>query len=381
MDNSFPPPGPDEEVLLPSPSGRGAGGEGRGVVGGLEKGIASGPLVVPRPSPRPSPRGRGSQKVTLDDQGQLALRRHPDELRASYDFCVDLSRREAKNFYYSFLVLPGERRRSMCALYAFLRRTDDLADAPGPIERKAPALDAWRRGLDDSLDGRANAWPGLLALADSVRKHEIPPRYLHDVIDGVEMDLTPRPFSTFDDLSVYCYRVASVVGLSCLHIWGYRSDHGKAEALAESCGIALQLTNIIRDVREDALQGRVYLPQDDLRRFGIDPAELAAPRPTGRVRALLEYQGARAYEYYRKAEPLVSRVDPVGRPVLLAIVGIYRALLDEIVRRDYDVHTSRVALPGWRKLAITARSLVARFARTGVELDAEPLLAESTRYG
>jgi phytoene synthase len=304
-----------------------------------------------------------------------------NELRASYDFCSELSRREAKNFYYSFLVLPGDRRRSMCALYAFLRRTDDLADAPGPIERKAPALDAWRRGLDDALEGRTDAWPGFLALADSVKKHEIPARYLHEVIDGVEMDLTPRPFVTFEDLSLYCYRVASVVGLSCLHIWGYRSDHGKAEALAESCGIALQLTNIIRDVREDALQGRVYLPLDDLRRFGIDPAELAAPRPTGRVRALLEYQGARAYEYYRRAEPLVSRVDPVGRPVLQAMVGIYRALLDEIVRRDYDVLTSRVALPGWRKLAITARSLVARFARTSPELDHDPVLAESTHHG
>ncbi len=304
-----------------------------------------------------------------------------NELRASYDFCVELSRREAKNFYYSFLVLPGDRRRAMCALYAFLRRTDDLADAPGPVERKAPALDAWRLSLDEALDGRTEAWPGLLALADTVRKHEIPRRYLHDVIDGVEMDLIPRPFATFDDLTLYCYRVASVVGLSCLHIWGYRSDGGKAEALAESCGIALQLTNIIRDVREDALQGRVYLPQDDLRRFGIDPAELTAPRPTGRVRALLEYQGARAYEYYRRAEPLVARVDPVGRPVLLAMVGIYRALLDEIVRRDYDVLTSRVALPGWRKLAITARSLGARFARPGAEFDTDPILAESSRYG
>ncbi len=235
-----------------------------------------------------------------------------NELQASYDFCVDLSRREARNFYYSFLVLPGERRRSMCALYAFLRRTDDLADAPGPVEPKAPAIEAWRRDLDKALVGNFNTWPGLLALADSVRKHEIPLQYLHEVIDGVEMDLVPRSFATFEDLTVYCYRVASVVGLSCLHIWGYRSDGGKAEALAESCGVALQLTNIIRDVREDALQGRVYLPMDDLRRFGVDPAELAAPRPTGRVRALLEYQGARAYDYYRRAEPLVTTGRPGG---------------------------------------------------------------------
>ena len=203
------------------------------------------------------------------------------------------------------------------------------------------------------------------------------------MIDGVEMDLDPRPFSTFDDLSTYCYRVASAVGLSCLHVWGYQSDDGRAESMAEACGVALQLTNIIRDVREDARQGRVYLPQDELRRFGIDPAELAAPRPTGRVRALLEYQGGRAFEYYRRAEPLVERVDPVGRPVLRAIVGIYRALLEEIVRRDYDVLTARVHLPAWRKLTITARSLASRLGRPwpGPDREGGPVLAESTRRG
>jgi phytoene synthase len=307
------------------------------------------------------------------------------ELQASYDFCASLSRREAQNFYYSFLVLPGERRRSMCALYAFLRRTDDLADTPGPTSDKARAIRAWRHSLDDALGGRADAWPGLMALADVVRKHEIPPRYLHEVIDGVEMDLAPRPFADFADLGLYCHRVASVVGLSCLHVWGYRSNEGRAEALAEACGFALQLTNILRDVREDALNGRVYLPQDELRRFGVDPAELAASRPTSRVRALLEFQAGRAASYYRKAEPLVGLVDPVGRPVLVAIVGIYRALLDEIVRRDYDVFSGRVALPGWRKLAITARSLGSRFSQAEPDLITEPkpstILAESTHPG
>jgi len=299
------------------------------------------------------------------------------DLRASYDFCVSLSRREARNFYYSFLVLPPERRRSMCALYAFLRRTDDLADAPGPAPEKARSIDAWRRSLDDALGGRADDWAGLPALADTVHRHAIPPGYLHEVIDGVAMDLVPRPFATFDDLHRYCYRVASVVGLSCLHIWGFRSDGGRAESLAEACGVALQLTNIVRDVREDAIQGRVYLPQDDLRRFGVDPAELAAPRTTGRVRALLEFQGGRASEYYDLARPLAPLVDPVGRPVLLAIVGIYRALLDEIIRRDYDVLSERVSLPTYRKLAITLGSLGARFARP----HREPALAEPPRCG
>ncbi len=306
-----------------------------------------------------------------------------NELRDSYAFCAEVSRREARNFYYSFLVLPPARRRAMCALYAFLRRTDDLADSDGPVFEKALALESWRKSLEEALEGRADSWPGLAALADSVHRYRIPADYLHEVIDGVETDLEPHSYATFDDLYPYCYRVASVVGLSCLHIWGYRSDEGKAESLAESCGVALQLTNIIRDVREDAIQGRVYVPRDELRRFGVDPSELAAPRPTGRVRALLEYQGARAYEYYRRAEPLVHLVDPVGRPVLLAMVGIYRALLDEIVRRDYDVMTSRVSLPTWRKMAITVRSLGARFARDrqGPNSGLGPILAEPPRCG
>jgi len=298
-----------------------------------------------------------------------------NDLRASYDFCAGMSRREAKNFYYSFLVLPADRRRSMCALYAFLRRTDDLADAPGPVEGRVEALDAWRASLDAALAGRAEPWPGFAALADTVARHEVPARYLHDVLDGVGMDLHPRPFETFDDLALYCYRVASAVGLSCLHIWGYRSDGGKAEALAEACGLALQLTNIVRDVREDALIGRVYLPQEDLRRFGVTPQELAAPRATGRVHALLEYEGARAFDYYDRAAPLVGLVAPIGRPVLLAMVGIYRALLEEIVRRDYDVLSDRVTLPAWQKLAITVGSLRGRFARQA------PVVAEPQRCG
>ena len=298
-------------------------------------------------------------------------------LRSSYDFCVDLSKREAKNFYYSFLPLPADRRRSMCALYAFLRQTDDLADADVPVAEKAEALDLWRLGLDLALEGRPGVWPGWLALADTVARHRVPSRYLHDVLDGVTMDLSPSAFSTFDDLYLYCYRVASAVGLSCLHIWGFESEAGKAEGLAESCGIALQLTNIIRDIREDAKLGRIYIPADELARFGVEPEELAATRPTDRVRLLLEFQSARAYDYYRRAEPLVSLVDPVGRPVLLAISGIYRALLDEIVRRDYDVFASRVTLPTWRKLAITVRSLRGRFARP----KPVPILAEPPRCG
>lgn len=285
------------------------------------------------------------------------------ELRASYRFCGRLSKREARNFYYAFLLLPPARRHSMCALYAFMRHTDDLADEPGETDRKLQSLDAWKTELDDVLAGRSGTWPGLPALADTVAVHAIPHTLLHNVVEGVSMDLAPRDFETFDQLSDYCYHVASVVGLCCIHIWGYRSESGKAERLAVACGIALQLTNIIRDVREDARNGRIYLPREDLARFSVSADELTAARPSDRVRALLAFEAERAYSYYDQADGLIPLVDAVGRPVLKTIIGIYRGLLDEIARRDYDVMRERVSISGWRKSAIAVRSLSGRWSR------------------
>ena len=175
----------------------------------------------------------------------------------SYRYCELIARREARNFYYGFRLLPRDHRRSMCALYAFMRQTDDLADAPGTAFEKRTALASWRVQLTDALCGKMDKQPLWPALADTVRRHAIPLPYLNAVIDGVEMDIEPRPFRSFDELHRYCYHVASAVGLCCLSIWGYRSDGGRAERLAEACGVALQLTNILRDVREDALAGRV----------------------------------------------------------------------------------------------------------------------------
>lgn len=282
-------------------------------------------------------------------------------LRESYRVCGAIARREARNFYYSFLLLPSDRRRSMCALYAFLRHTDDLADEPGPRGAKERALASWRSALDAALAGDPAGWPGLPALADTVVRHGMPAQLLHAVIDGVSMDIEPRGYATFDELADYCYRVASVVGLCCLHIWGYRSDGGRAERLAEHCGLALQLTNILRDVRDDARAGRIYLPRDDMARFGVDPAELIAAGPPGEgVRELLAFEAERAYAYYDDARQLVPLVDPVGRPVLRTIVGIYRALLDEIVHRDYNVLAGRISLPPWRKIGIALGAIAGR---------------------
>ncbi|MDX2035135.1 MAG: phytoene/squalene synthase family protein [Isosphaeraceae bacterium] len=271
------------------------------------------------------------------------------ELVSSYRFCDDLSRREAKNFYYSFRLLPADRRASMTALYAFLRRTDDIADEPGTLDAKRAGVEQWRTALDDAIAGRGQAWPGLPALADIVEKHAIPVRYLIEVIDGVEMDLTRSTYATFDELHSYCYRVASAVGLSCLHVWGFRSDEGHAERLAEDLGIALQLTNILRDVREDALRERIYLPLEDLDRFGVAPSSFVASTTTPAHRRLFEFEATRARAYYEQAVGLERNVDPVGRPVLATIRGIYAALLDEIERAEYKVLECRRRVSSWKK--------------------------------
>ncbi|MFO0888657.1 MAG: phytoene/squalene synthase family protein [Isosphaeraceae bacterium] len=292
--------------------------------------------------------------------------KHEPECSASYRYCSELARREARNFYVSFLMLPAERRRSMCALYGFMRHTDDLADEAGEPEEKLAALGRWRGELDSALGGGEAAWPGLLAVADTVRRHRIPGHLLHAVIDGVAMDQTRRIYNNFAELSDYCYHVASAVGLCCLHIWGYESEGGRAERLAEACGLALQLTNILRDVREDAGLGRIYLPRDEMARFGVDAGDLRDERPTPQLRELLAFQADRAYGLYDQARMLVPLVDPIGRPVLVTIQGIYRALLDEIVRRDYNVLAGRVSVPGWQKLLIALGALPRRFVGRGI---------------
>jgi phytoene synthase len=289
-------------------------------------------------------------------------------LTSSYHFCGEIARLQARNFYHAFRLLPRAQRASMCALYAFMRHTDDLADSPVEPEAKAQALDAWQAELDAALAGLPARWPGLPALADTVARAGIPHHLLHAVIDGVRLDTIPRRFANFAELSHYCYLVASVVGLCCLHIWGYRSEGGKAERLAETCGLALQLTNILRDVREDARLGRIYLPLDELESFGVDPAELDSDQPSARLRDLFAFQAKRAYGFYNQASELVPLVLPQGRPVLLTIVGIYRALLDEIVRRDYNVLASRISISSWRKLAIAVHSIPQRFAGTSATL-------------
>jgi phytoene synthase len=279
-------------------------------------------------------------------------------LARSYAFCERLARREARNFYYAFRVLPRDQRLAMCALYAFLRIADDLSDGPGPPDAKRPLLAAWRRRLHQALAGsyshRLHA-----ALHHTVQSHAIPCEYLEAVLDGVEMDLEPVRFNTFGDLYPYCYRVASAVGLACIHIWGF--DDPRAKVHAEAAGIAFQLTNILRDLGEDAGRGRVYLPSEDLERFGYPADRLGRHERDEHFRALMRFEVERARGYYDAAGPLVELLRPGGRAVYLVLSRTYRALLDAIERRDYDVFSSRVRLSPWYKIGLALRALPVRW--------------------
>jgi 15-cis-phytoene synthase len=271
----------------------------------------------------------------------------------SYEYCRNVARARARNFYYSFLLLSGQQRKAMCAIYAFMRYCDDLSDEPGATRA---AIDRWRADLDDALDGRYSGHPVWPAFHDTVRRFGIPHRYFHEMIDGVASDLEPRRFATFSQLYGYCYHVASVVGLTVVHIFGFESP--KALELAEKCGIAFQLTNILRDIGEDVELGRVYLPAEDLVRFGVTEADLAAGIRTPAFTSLMKFETARARAYYEESSPLLDLVHRRSRASLWALIAIYSRLLDRIERCDYDVFSRRVRLSALEKSWIVVRAIV-----------------------
>jgi len=252
----------------------------------------------------------------------------------------------------------------MCGLYAFLRLTDDLADGPGALPEKTAALADWRQATDACLLGRYSH-PLHPAFDQTVKRFRIPLEYVRAAIDGVEMDLRRTRYATFAELYEYCYRVASVVGLCCIHIWGFRDDSAKRHA--ENAGVAFQLTNILRDLGEDAARGRVYLPLEDLNRFGVTPDDLCRTsalanglRPRG-FTELMRFEASRAREYYDAARPLLPLLPPPGRAVFLMMARTYRGLLDEIERRNYEVYSSRVRVSFWRRLAYFAEAMPLRW--------------------
>jgi squalene synthase HpnC len=272
---------------------------------------------------------------------------YSESVRASYAECNRIARAARSSFYLAFFGLRKEKRNALCALYAFMRLVDNVSDEPGALESKRHGLARWRAMLDEAAAGRTDAHVILPALADTITRFDIPTRYFHDLILGAEMDLTVATYATFDRLSEYCYRVAGTVGLTCLHVFGF--DHPKAPDLAERLGLAFQLTNIIRDVGSDYAMGRIYLPQEDLDRFGVHVEELRG-QVTPKLQQLLEFEADRAWQMYREGAPLVMQVNVDSRATLWALVRTYSSLLARIEERGFDVFGPRVSLSNAEKI-------------------------------
>jgi phytoene synthase len=294
------------------------------------------------------------------------------QLAHAHAVCRGVTRRAARNFYYAFLVLPREKRDALCAVYAFMRHCDDLCDEPGVLlaERRA-RLEAWRETMQQVLAGQATDDPVLFALADAQQRFSISPELFDKLVQGTAMDLPPQDaalgavltFADFDELHRYCYHVASVVGLVTIRIFGYRDP--AAEPLAEKCGIAFQLTNIIRDVKEDAGLGRIYLPEEDLALFGRSPEDLAPGAlrngfDPAKFRPVLEFETGRAREFYRAADQLLPLLDHDSQPAFWVLVEIYRRLLEKIAERGYNVFGEKIRMTMPQKLAILSRGFLRR---------------------
>lgn len=276
-------------------------------------------------------------------------------LAESYAHCRRVARSRARNFYYAFVLLSREQRDAMCALYAFMRYCDDLSDEPGA---NGASIGDWRLALDEALAGRCDAHPVLPAFHDTVSRYRIPPQHFHEMIDGVASDLEPRLFETFGQLYRYCYQVASTVGLTTIHILGF--DSQDALPLAEKCGVAFQMTNILRDVREDAERGRIYLPAEDLTYFRAREDDIRAGLRTPEFIDLMDFEAGRARTYYRESQPLLGLVHRRSRASLAALISIYARLLDRIERSNYDVFSRRISLPAPEKTWIVAKAFLRR---------------------
>ncbi|HEV2645042.1 MAG TPA: phytoene/squalene synthase family protein [Acidobacteriaceae bacterium] len=289
----------------------------------------------------------------------------PPNITEAYATCRAIARREAKNFYWSFRVLPRHKSDAMCAVYAFMRRADDIADDEShPIPTRRTQMSQWLESWRASRTSPSTD-PVFTALADTQRRFNIPDSLLEELVAGTTMDLEPQAiegpqtYPTFEDLYRYCYLVASVVGLVCIRIFGYTDP--RAEQFAEETGIAFQLTNILRDVKEDVERGRIYLPLDLLDEFGEAPAELAelaAPNPramTERERAMLATLAIRAEKYYLAANKLMPLLDRDSRAAMWVLVTIYHRLLTRIADHKMEVFRTRVTLSTTEKLSVFAR--------------------------
>ena len=273
-------------------------------------------------------------------------------------YCTALTKSSGSSFYYSFLFLPKERREAMYAVYAFCRDVDSIVDEPVPGSDPRKTLAARRAELaeiyrNSPLRPTSFASPIMACLAKHIRRFNIPQAYFDEIISGVEMDLSVHRYQTFEELSTYCYRVASAVGLVCLRIFG--ALRPESEAYAINLGLAFQLTNILRDVKSDGARGRIYLPQEDLQRFHVSEQDILDRVYNARFRELMDFECRRAREYYDRAEDALTADE---RPMLLPaeiMRAIYHLILKQIETSQYQVFGPRISLPPWRRLAIAVK--------------------------
>ena len=284
------------------------------------------------------------------------VRSHPSaaDLADAYEICRLLTRKEARNFYFAFLTLPAQRRRAIYVAYAFCRYCDDSVDDAGTTEEKLARIARLRHLLAETYHGRATE-PVFIGLADVADQYQIPQEYFDEVLNGVESDLIKTRYSDFDELRTYCYQVASVVGLICIHIFGYHGGE-MARRHAIDLGLAMQLTNICRDVREDWELGRVYLPQDEMRRYGVTEEDLEAGALTDSFAELLQYQIGRAREYFASGRLLLPYLPRRSRACPAALGSIYGGVLNRIERSGYNVFGERIGLSNGAKLALMAKA-------------------------
>ena len=273
-------------------------------------------------------------------------------LAADYERCAQITRRSRSSFYYAFILLPPERRRALHAVYAFCRFIDDIADDEA-IREPALLLRRWREELDRVYEG-APTRALSRALADSARRFKIPRELFEEIINGVEMDLSRKRYQSWEELQPYCYRVASALGLICIEIFGYRNP--SAKIYAENLGLALQLTNILRDVREDAERGRIYLPLEDLARFKVGEDEILGGVYSANFVNLMDFEARRAQELYAKAQNALAPEDRATLLTAEAMRLIYAALLGRIIKSNYRVLDRRHSLSAPHKLYLVGRA-------------------------
>jgi squalene synthase HpnC len=316
-------------------------------------------------------KGSKAGELVATVEAQFGVAVSDETIAESYEQCHRIARASHSNFYYAFFLLPKPKRDALAALYAFMRLIDDVSDEGQDLAARQRGLARWRAALDQAITGQEQVFDGnaamsspatalggateiLPALVDTMQRYHMPARYLHDLISGAEMDLTVRFYPTFDRLREYCYRVAGTVGLTCTHVFGF--NDARALDLAEKLGLAFQLTNIIRDVHEDYKLGRVYLPEEDLARYGVSPDDFARGEATLGIRELLRFESDRAWQFYEEGSALLGLIDPDSRGALWLLVHTYSALLGRLEALDFAVFGEKIRLSKAEKMVFMAKA-------------------------